>query len=63
MNIILENTEATFVEKKSKFIASLIKVYDEDDAIKNIDLKDAKVLTDAYCPVEYLTKWLLSLID
>ena len=37
MNIILENTEATFVEKKSKFIASLLKVTDEDDAIKNIE--------------------------
>ena len=37
MNIILENIEATFVEKKSKFIASLIRVSDEDDAIKNIE--------------------------
>ena len=37
MNIILENTEATFVEKKSKFIASLIRVFDEDDAVNHIE--------------------------
>lgn len=37
MNIILKNTEAIFVEKKSKFIASLIPVVSEEDAIKNIE--------------------------
>lgn len=37
MNIILENTEATFVEKKSKFIASLLAIKDEDDAVNHIE--------------------------
>lgn len=37
MKILLNKTESVFVEKKSKFIASLIPVKDEDDAINKLE--------------------------